>query len=155
MAGYNRSTFYLYFQDIYALADAAENDILQMLEQNINNIIRQEPELYLPDLMLKFAEDAVRYAQYIYLFSDSKSFKTKFMQMVRQTLSQIIDDNSSNLHSVKDFDFIVSFIFTMILHNISYYYQQDKEMNLQEKIALCQQIVMPGLQQLIQPVKFN
>lgn len=38
LAGYNRSTFYLYFSDIYTLREEVENDLLDYVRQNLSTI---------------------------------------------------------------------------------------------------------------------
>ena len=41
-AGYHRSTFYLYFKDVYDLADAAEDQVLTELNAEIQKILSED-----------------------------------------------------------------------------------------------------------------
>ena len=63
VAGYNRSTFYQYFEDIYSLCDFVENDILETIRLRINESgnnenalveIFEQKEYYLRALLGKY-----------------------------------------------------------------------------------------------------
>ncbi len=53
-SGYNRSTFYQYFTDVYDLLSFIENDILSFIRENLKN--KENADTKLRDLLLLFEE---------------------------------------------------------------------------------------------------
>ena len=143
-AGYNRSSFYLYFTDVYDLADAAEDAVIRHLTEYADREFSQGEKVSLESFMSRMALETSGYADEIYLLSDSKSFRDKFMGVLRPNFAKAagLDPDSRN------YDYLVSLFFSIMLHNISYRAQHKDEYSLSEIADITRAVFLPGLRQL-------
>lgn len=143
-AGYNRSSFYLYFADVYDLADTAEDEVLTKLSSAAEQQFAQEDQIPMEIFMQKLASQVAKYADRISLLAGSATFQNKFMNLFRPTFSKASGLNSD----MKGYDYLTSLIFAVMLHNISYWSQHRTEINLLEIAEMTRNIVLPGIRQL-------
>ena len=140
-AGYNRSSFYLYFTDVYDLADAAEDDLLDKLSAAASAQFGQEEDLPTEDFMQRLAIHASAYADRISLLSDSRSFRDKFLGLLRPTFARASGLDPEMAH----YDYIISLFFSLMLHNITYWSQHAEEISLPELAEISRDLFLPGL----------
>ena len=49
---------------------------------------------------------------------------------------------------MKDYDYLISLFFSIMLHNISYWSQHREEVDLPELAEMTRNIILPGIKQL-------
>ena len=143
-AGYNRSSFYLYFTDVYDLADAAENAVIGHLTEYAEREFSSVENDSLEDFMSRMALETSEYADEIYLLSDSKTFRDKFIGILRPNFAKAagLDPESRN------YDYLVSLFFSIMLHNITYWAQHRDEYSLSDIADVTRSVFLPGLVQM-------
>lgn len=144
-AGYNRSSFYLYFADVYALRNAAENELLQELQQAVENIFESNTDIHINDFINSFAAVASPYSKRVHLFCQSESFRRHLFEMVKPIFMKI---NNITEMTAKT-EYMLSFVFNIMLHNVDYCYNHQNEITLREAIEYTNEIISPGIQNFI------
>ena len=143
-AGYNRSSFYLYFTDVYDLADAAEKSVIGRLADAAEKEFANAESVSMDDFMARLARKTSEYADEIVILSDSKSFRDKFMDVLRPNFSRVSGLDPED----EKYDYLVSLFFSIMLHNISYWAQHRDEVSLAGIADMTRDIFLPGIQQL-------
>lgn len=143
-AGYNRSSFYLYFTDVYDLADAAERSVICRLSDAAEKEFADAETVSMEEFMGKLSRKTSEYADEIVILSDSKSFREKFMAVLRPNFSRVIGLDPED----ENYDYLVSLFFSIMLHNISYWGQHRDEVTLAGIADMTRDIFLPGIQKL-------
>ena len=143
-AGYNRSSFYLYYADVYDLADSAENSIIDQMSEDAENEFPKDGDHSLESFMSRLALQISEYADKIQILSDSRSFREKYMNVLRPNFAR-----ASGIDPIdRSYDYLVSLFFSIMLHNITYWAQHKEEYTLPEIAELTREIFLPGVRQL-------
>lgn len=143
-AGYNRSSFYLYFTDVYDLSAAAEDYVIAQLSNAADKKFASAEMISMEDFMSGLVRKTSEHVDEIVMLSDSKSFRDKFMTVLRPNFSRIsgLDPDDRN------YDYLVSLLFSIMLHNISYWAQHRDEVTLAETASLTRDLFLPGIREL-------
>lgn len=144
-AGYNRSSFYLYFSDVYALRTAAENNLLQELQKDVDAILRSDTDIHVDDFIDSFAMVSSPYARRIHIFCQSEAFRQHLFEIIKPIFMKINGIAEMN----KKTEYLLSLVFSIMLHNIDYCCNDQNEMTLQEAIEYTGEFILPGLQNLL------
>lgn len=144
-AGYNRSTFYLYFKDIYDLADAFEVSVLEEVAAVVSGVIDQNAALPLTELIGLMGPVASQHADRIYLCSQLPDFQNRF----RSTLLPLYDAITRFDPKTAEHDFLLSLLSAILLHNITYLHDHAADLSAAEAIRLSRSLIAPGLQNLV------
>lgn len=150
-AGYNRSTFYLYFKDIYELADAFEAAVLEEVSEVVGNVIKQNANLPLTDLIGLMAPAASSHIGRIYLCSLLPGFPEKFRTVLQPLFETITGMDSSR----PEHDFLLSLLSSILLHNISFLHEHGNSFSAAEATRISRCLIAPGLMDLITDYKKN
>ncbi len=143
-AGYNRSSFYLYFTDVYDLAGAAEDEVIKELSSAAEEQFATGKQISMEDFMQRLVAQASACADRISLLADYRTFRDKFMNLLRPTFAR-----ASGLDVNMDgYDYLVSLFFSIMLHNISYWSQHREEVDFPEVAEMSRNIFLPGIRQL-------
>lgn len=89
LAGYNRGTFYLYYQDIYDILDQSENEILMKIDNILKKNLGEIVELNLSGLITSVMELVHPYSDYsTILLGDNgdPKFASKLKELLRPFL---------------------------------------------------------------------
>lgn len=143
-AGYNRSSFYLYFTDVYDLADVAERSVIECLAGAAEKEFAKAETISMEEFMARLARKTSEYADEIVILSDSKSFRDKFMSVLRPNFSRVSGLDPED----EKYDYLVSLFFSIMLHNISYWGQHRDEITLAGIADMTRTIILPGIQQM-------
>ena len=106
-AGYNRGTFYNYFNDTYNLLECIENDLLDYIEKNIVNQIGDEhPEQFFIDNFIRVESEKRGIIKLLFVKSNSFPVKLKeiLIPLYARQMSMPIDDE----HTIYKLDFYLS-----------------------------------------------
>ena len=139
-AGYNRSSFYLYFSDIYALSEAAEDRLIGELADNADMMFAESDNAEPKSFMQKLSDSALPRLERINLFADQESFRSKFLALIRPVFSRV----SGIPEEAPDFDFITSLILSTMLHNMRYY-SEHEDVSFSHLTDLTHELIAPGL----------
>ena len=144
-AGYNRSTFYLYFKDIYELADAFEDAVLEEVSEVVGNVIKQNADLPLTDLIGLMAPTASSHIDRIFLCSQLPGFPEQFRTVLQPLFETITGIDSSR----PEHDFLLSLLSSILLHNISYLHEHGDTFSAAEATGISRRLIAPGLMDLV------
>lgn len=144
-AGYNRSTFYLYFRDIYDLADAYEESVLEETASVVGTVIGENISLPLEELIPLMAAAAGERIKRIYLCSLLPGFRGRF----EKTVSPLFDALTGIGSDAREHDYLLSLLSSVLLHNIAYISSSDDDLQIGEIIDISRRLIAPGLSELI------
>ncbi len=113
LAGYNRSTFYEYYSDCYAVLETIEEDLLEFARFKLTkelpaSIAKNFPEIHLDaETLAPVSSLYIEKGEYFSVLTGEKgdpSFQYKFKRSVKELLIEMLDDPS------KEFDLSASII---------------------------------------------
>lgn len=131
LAGYNRSTFYEYFTDIYAVLDYIEDDVIEYIKTGLHNSTKSQADLL---TLLVAKEDYLKVLLGTFgcvHFQDR--LKEEFMNNVKPT------DNSA-LQS-----YLTEFHMTVSLSMYRLWLKRGKDISLNELSFLIHTLYMNGV----------
>ena len=144
-AGYNRSTFYLYFTDIYDLADAVKRERLTELSEAVRKVREEMPKAPLGDLFGSIVYVVTPHLETIDLCSRLPGFMDAFRQVIAPLFSGVTGVREEDSR----FGYLLSLATTIMLHNIRYLSEHPDDLSLPEMMGLIQQVILPGVESLI------
>ncbi len=149
IAGYNRSTFYAYFQDIYDVLDTIEEQIIPPDEFK-NHIL-------IP--LMNCSNQAIVLKKIIQLFETYSPYlpvllgehgDTRFRSKLIQKLTPAIRNQLSQYtHSSQQLDYIIEYQNAAVLFTISRWYQNKKDIPEEELIDLLLNLTTHGIRNIL------
>lgn len=140
-AGYNRSTFYLYYNDIYEIREQLENYVLMELSEQLG-MLPSNPIIE-SDLLESIANQYIENGEYLYYFLNSDSaFAHRFKETLRKYGHHFIP-NHSDWKSACFLEFNLSIIISAFL----YWYENHNDIVLEEYILLLRKYLHRGIQE--------
>lgn len=133
-AGYNRSTFYVYFKDVY--------DVLEQLEETLMPGIEHLPpvgaglkgEVDLMENIINIYEKNAEYYSVLLSEDGDPHFATKmkhvFKSMMMETLDRQIDQSKIEI------DYALEFLVSATLSTVKYWYDQGKNMPMEQLASI-------------------
>lgn len=90
-AGVHRSTFYVYFQDVYDLLEQVERSMLEEMEQTVSQFTEQLPDGKDPVLQIasRLSEQFAPYAEKIYTLSRDPAFQGRMVEMLKPQMLRV------------------------------------------------------------------
>jgi len=151
LAGYNRSTFYAYFQDIY--------EVLDMLESLIITPESFEKDLLLP--IMNSSDEKALLKELLYFFEQYTPYlpillgeygDPKFRQKLLTKLTPIVIKHiPKDIYSTPYITYIVEYQNTAILSTITKWYQNKKDIPQEELIDLLLKLTRYGTRNILFP----
>ncbi|MBQ9015376.1 MAG: TetR/AcrR family transcriptional regulator [Firmicutes bacterium] len=139
LAGYNRSTFYLYYNDIYELRDQIEEIVLDALQERIASVMTALP---VSGNALEMMVDLyLSHGDYLYHFLETDpSFRTKW----KNRISHI---RPSWFHAPDGWQTDVAFeaSFSMIIGAFSYWYENQESISAEDFILFLRKLLSDGI----------
>lgn len=144
-AGYYRSTFYEYFTNI--------NDLLEQIENNLIHDIKIQAKLTLNskstlDLITYTASFYESNSQYIYILL-SKPVAPTFESKVKNTLRPIILEHFNLNEKNSKNEYIVEFALSALIGSFTYWYDNNKNITLEELTSIINPLVKGVLEPII------
>lgn len=146
-AGIHRSSFYRYYSDIYAVFDAFEHQLLVSITTEIDTIRNNIVENNLKEYINRTAIVLIRHADKLYRLlncSSGEGLKKQLMENLRVNMSIMFDLPDFQ----EDADYYVTFVGTLMLMNLNYWYEHRDQYTYQQISAKGQAIVEDGLMKL-------
>lgn len=142
-AGYNRSTFYEYFSDIYDVLDQIENSIIPNIhELPPSSILSENSEIPL-DTFLKLYEQNEKYYSVLLGDNGDPSFSSKLKNAIKPLLKKALTPQVK-LNDV-EFDFILEYILSSMISLMSYWFKNDKILPVEKLIFLMNEVMENGV----------
>lgn len=146
-AGIHRSSFYRYFPDIYAVFEEAEKRLLISINAEIEEIRKETAARDLENYISKTSVILIRYADKLYRLLNSS-----YGEEIKKRLLEKLKENMAIMFSItdskNDLDYYATFIGTIMLMNLNYWYERKDKITFREISAKGQAIVGEGLLKL-------
>lgn len=140
-AGYNRSTFYLYYNDIYEIREQLENHVLKELSERLNKLpsnLKIES-----DMLESITSLYIENGEYLYhLLNSDPAFVHRFKDALREYRHHFISDQSDWKGAC-----FLEFSLSTIISAFSYWYENHKDIVLEEYILLLRKYLYRGTQE--------
>lgn len=143
-AGYNRSTFYEYFTDIYDVLEQIENSIIPNLDELPPiSILNRNNEVGL-DMFLKLYEQNEKYYSVLLGDNGDPAFASKLKNSIKPLLKKalITEVKFNDL----EFDFVLEYILSSMISIMSYWFKNDKILPADKLIFIMKDIMENGIQ---------
>ncbi|WP_195268016.1 TetR/AcrR family transcriptional regulator [Eubacterium sp. 1001713B170207_170306_E7] len=143
-AGYNRSTFYEYFTDIYDLLEQLEDDLLKGLKAEIAKEFQNGIPKDFQDYSRMCAHIFVPFDDKLYVLLSSKgdpSFPAKLQKTVKPLFFSFVGFKGNEEH----LDYIITFGFSAMTGLLSHWYEEGKKLSTEELFRIMQALIATGV----------
>lgn len=142
-AGYNRSTFYEYFIDIY--------DVLEQIEISIIPNINELPPIGISTetlgmplgIFMTLYEKNNKYYSVLLGDNGDPTFASKLKNSIKPMIQEALKPNVS-VNEI-ELDFILEYILSAMIGIMSYWFKQDKVLSVEKIISLITQMMENGV----------
>ncbi|MCD8328223.1 MAG: TetR/AcrR family transcriptional regulator [Ruminococcus sp.] len=143
-AGYNRSTFYNYYDDITSMLDEIENTLIADMKPKItkafSNGIPMDLNAVFPMMFSVFEQYS--YTLYILLVRNSNiDFRKRLKRMLQEPLKEAFKDHLSTEQS----EYVLTFVVSSGLGLIEYWYETDKKSSPEDFMTICHSLIANGV----------
>lgn len=146
-AGYNRSTFYEYFIDIYDVLEQLENSIIPNInELPPTNILNKNVEV--PTyVFLKLYEKNEKYYSVLLGDNGDPAFASKLKNAIKPMIKEALI-TEVKLNNI-EFDFILEYILSSMISIMSYWFKNNKALSPEKLISLMNDIMDNGISTIL------
>ncbi len=149
-AGYHRSTFYLYFNSIYDVLSALEDDILDDIRQVADAVKNQTMPSPTEDVLHFVAELYGKNSEYVIVLLGPKgdpAFAEKAKHALRPLVMSNIKNQTLPLGTItpENEELIFEYISSTILNMIHFYLKSGNQTPLEEFIITIRTLIFTGL----------
>lgn len=141
-AGYNRSTFYEYFLDVYDVLEFIESSLLPTLDKLPPLLLDPNDQAIPFDFFIKSYMENSRY--YVVLLGDKgdPAFQTKIKNSVKPVLREmLLHDGKVNSSEI---DYILEFVLSAMIGVMGYWFAQEKTISFENLIRLMYDLFRHG-----------
>ncbi len=138
-AGYNRSTFYEYFVDIYDLLSQLEDSLIEYIKENISNSFSNEEDII--NQIANVYESRGEYISVLFNKNGNTDFSNKLKKAIRPVILQEFKIKKENPST----SLILEFAISAILSSISYWYSCGKVISAQEVVIMIRSMLTNGV----------
>jgi AcrR family transcriptional regulator len=140
-AGYNRSTFYQYFKDIYELLDYLEVFVMNRLQESLKESINSDyTDFEFIDQIMRIHDEHYHYISALIGKYGNIHFASRLKDIAIPFILEAHKISKDNVAA----RFVMEFHFSGILATIAYWYDTQKELPLDELKGLLQGICFEG-----------
>lgn len=142
-AHYNRSTFYEYYSDIYAVLDEIEEALFDdLFESNSQLILDYNPSL--DELIYDIAQKYKRNKKYLKVLL-GKNGDPKFLVKIKEHLKFLLRPliSSTNIITEKNMDYYLEYITNGLMGMLMYWQHQDSKLPIEDFLKTCKEIIIP------------
>ena len=141
-AGYNRSTFYKYFKDIYDLRDFVEEIIISHVKENFLVNIKKEnfSETFIK-AFTKIQTDKAKYFDVMMNLENRGRFTEKLIESVKKIFVKNFDIDEEKIFS----DYFVEVYFNTVFSVINYWIKNDRNLDVKEISKFISEILTSGV----------
>ena len=131
-AGYNRSTFYLYFEDIYDILNQIEEGLLPLADIHIND----ETDFFTQENIRLLANEFINQEKYfVVLFGKNGDprFVNKFKNRMRESIMKCIKKNEETAY-------LIEAVLSMNFDLLVYWFTQNRDIRLDRLLTILPQL---------------
>ncbi|MEF9990817.1 MAG: TetR-like C-terminal domain-containing protein [Romboutsia sp.] len=129
-AGYNRGTFYLYYQDVYDMLSQIEDELLNQLDDIsqivINLVISSDNNSEESDKFFKYFKDNIAHISVLLGGNGDAYFQAKYKEMLKNYIREHLRVEKID-YSEETIDFTLEFLISGVIGLILYYFSENKE----------------------------
>lgn len=156
LAGYNRSTFYKYFQDIYAVLETIESNLISaeafktellfplIHTPNSNELLKQ---------VIHFFDTYSPYLPILLSENGDPHFRHKLLERFIPVISEVIP--STKQYSPKQLAYIIEYQNAAVISTVTKWYQNKKDIPEEDLISLLLQLTNHGTRNILFNPLFN
>lgn len=139
-AGYNRSTFYEYFTDVYDVLNYVEESVLNYVE---DNLLKNLDFLNNEEVIERITNMYIEKGEYLSILLSENGdpfFSKKFKNKLKPIMYDLLPIRKTDVYS----EYIFEYVMSATIGTITYWYQGKKEISLNEVITLIRSIHSKG-----------
>lgn len=148
IAGYHRSTFYLYFNDIYDLLDCIENNVIEGITFHMNQLPNITSNDISEELIHKISHIYQIYGEYLFVLLGENG-DGKFLNKLKETLKPLFYKELNPHMNTIYYDLFFEFSISALIGSLQYYYHHKDELKIEEVIYLTRSMLTQGIFQYI------
>lgn len=156
LAGYNRSTFYVYFKDVYEILEEIENRIITAEEfKNVilDQVLGGQDKKEILKSMLQLFEHNIKYLPILLSEKGDPRFRQKLLKKLLPVfVSAFPDLTPAELTEVK---YIMEYQSAAVLSTIAKWYLNGKDIPLEQFVQILYSITANGIQKELLKYKKN
>jgi len=144
-AGYNRSTFYEYFIDIYDVLYQLENDLLTYIKQTV---VKGNKKSFRDDIIetaFDIYEGRGTYLSVLLTENGDPSFAEKMKATVSPVMIEAFDLSPEDIHTY----YILEFALSAVIATMSHWYKTNKSLNITEVGEMVESMLRSGVLPLV------
>ena len=140
-AGYHRSTFYLYFVDIYDVLNQLEEALLEYLKEQVLSSLQNSPNDDITQKLANVYETKGDYFGTLLGENGDPYFSQKMKDIMRPALSNAFGLPEKGIHTAYIFEFGLS----ALIGTLTYWYKNQREISSKEMVKLTKSMLATGL----------
>lgn len=143
-AHYNRSTFYEYYTDIYAVLEEIESELFEGLFGNKNQLIL-DYSISLDELIYEVAQNYKRHQKYLRILL-GKNGDPQFLDKIKEHLKTLLRPLicSANIIEPQNLNYFLEYITNGIIGMLMYWQQKDRKLSIEDFLQTCKAIIIPN-----------
>lgn len=150
-AGYNRSTFYNYYDDLQSMLDEIEEIVIEQVQSKIRtafcNGIPEDISSVFPLLLTVFEE----YGNTLYILL-GRNGDAAFRQRLKKNVKESLREMFKNRISSELLEYLLTFVVSSGLGLIEYWYETDKKYSTEDFLRLSHALISGGVLGQLQEV---
>lgn len=150
LAGYNRSTFYDYFKDVYDVLDQIENQIItphRFQQIILSNLLPSVSKKNIVIELLQFYEENSKYFPVLLGEHGDPAFRKKLLKRLAPVVYATL--NHTPTKNIQRLNYIMEYQSAAVLSMITKWYSNGKDMPVEEFIDLLIALTTNGVQKEI------
>ena len=143
LAGYNRSTFYEYFIDIYEVLETVESTVLEYIKRNV--VVKRmviEGDKYTIHKAARMYEEYGEYMSVLLQEGKNPDFIRKLKNIYKPAIYSMFSIPEENNHR---YELILEFAFSAIINSFNYWYEHREFMHADEFIVAMRSLLSNGI----------
>lgn len=150
-AGLNRSTFYAYFEDIPALLEETEEEIVVRWTSQLRSALSAGDVSDLHTIILRGVELFSQYDAKIFLLLGDNG-DPNFRRKLRREASDIFSGMPSGVVAPEEQDYVVAYLSSAAIGLLQYWHESGRKMKVEEILDLLRRLGFTGLRGYSQTV---
>ncbi len=143
-AGYNRCTFYNHYDDVHAILDEIENELLAALESKLQNQTVSFSLDGIESVFRNFFAVFEEYGDTIYVLM-GKNGDVSFRKRMLKNAKKHFRENFKNQIDEDKVEYILTFLSSTVLALIEHWYETGKKYSTEEFLRLTQSMITTGI----------
>lgn len=142
-AHYNRSTFYEYYSDVYAVLDEIEEELFRGFFGDKTALILED-SLSLDELIYEIAQNYKKYQKYLKVIL-GKNGDPQFVDKIKEHLKALLRPLivSTNLVAPQNLDYFLEYLSNGLIGMLIYWQKNDSRLPIEEFLQKCKEIIIP------------